>query len=111
VIGPAILRWAIRRSVLASLHAHGLGRHTPAQIGARLAEDFAALADALGVDPYFGGAEPGTLDASAWAMLASVLEAPHRSPVYDALADQPRLVAYVGRFRGRLPTAWPGTAG
>lgn len=110
VVGPLILGGLIYRQVHAGLRAHGLGRHTPAQIGARLAEDFAALAEVLGDDPYFGGADPGTLDASAWAMLASILEAPHRSPVYDALAAQPRLVAYVGRFRGRLPTAWPGTA-
>jgi glutathione S-transferase len=98
---------AARREVLAQLAAQGMGRHTPAQVSAIGVECLAALADYLADKPYMLGAEPHTLDATAFAVVHSLLLAPFESPLKDYVQARPNLVAYHDRMLARW---WPELA-
>ncbi|WP_043112216.1 glutathione S-transferase family protein [Solimonas flava] len=99
---PAPLRLAIgplaRRGVRAQLKGHGLGRHPRAEILRRAAQDVQALADWLGERPYFMGAQPTTLDASAYGFLGNLHDAPIDTPLKGIVAAHPNLVAYCARM-------------
>jgi glutathione S-transferase len=92
-----------RRQVLGALQAQGTGRHSPAEvanIGARIVD---AIAAQIGEGPFFFGAEPSTIDATAYAFVAGLLDTPFDGPVRDAAVRHAALRAYVDRVRAR---AW-----
>ena len=93
-----------RKGMLKQLHAQGTGRHSPAEVG-RIGERIvSALAEQIGEGPFFFGAEPATVDATAYAFVLGVLEAPFDGPVRDAAVRKENLKAYVARVRQRC---WP----
>jgi glutathione S-transferase len=90
-----------RKGMLKQLHAQGTGRHSPPEVG-RIGERIvSALAEQIGEGPFFFGAEPATIDASAYAFMVSLLEAPFDGPVRDAVARKENIKAYVGRVKQR----------
>jgi glutathione S-transferase len=93
-----------RKQMLASLQAQGTGRHSPAEVGRVGAGIMEALATQIGGGPFFFGPEPCTLDATAYAFLACILDAPFPGPLRDAASKHANLRAYVDRVRAR---AWP----
>jgi glutathione S-transferase len=102
----AVVPALVRRSMRKVLKGQGLGRHTPSEIHARLNADLDALAQTLGADAFFGGAEPATLDAAVYACLANHLWAPFDTPVRQHALSLPTLVAYCARMEalvGRGP--------
>ena len=102
---PAPLRALIgpvaRRGVRAQLKGHGLGRHDRDEIVRRAAQDVQALADWLGDQPYFMGAQATTIDASVYAFVANLHDAPIDTPLKAVVAAHPNLVAYCARLRAR----------
>jgi len=93
----------------AELHAQGIGRHGPqaiAELGVRSIDALAAL---LGEQPYFMGASPSGVDATALGMLASVSTPFFDTPLRRAVAAHPNLQAYVARMMQRHYPAhvWP----
>src|SRR5262249_16129820 len=70
--------WEIVRE---ALHAHGLGRHSRAQIYELGNADTSALASYLGDKQYFMGDNPTSLDATAYAFLAHMIYAGYGSPL------------------------------
>lgn len=94
----------LRRGALQSLQAQGVGRHSPDELDRMSAQLIEALAARLGQSPYFGGEAPGSLDASAYGMLASVVGLPVPSALADAMRAQHSLMAYCERMRARV---WP----
>lgn len=109
VIGGLLLRRMIRPQVLRACHQQGIGRHSPAQIDARALEDLQAISSALGDQPWFAGDQPGAIDATAWAFLASIAWPDFASAPRDALRGDARLMAYLERGRPRMRTAIPAT--
>jgi glutathione S-transferase len=93
----------------AELHAQGIGRHGPQEIAALGVRSIDALAALLGEQPYFMGASPSGVDATALGMLASVLTPFFDTPLQRAAAAHPNLVAYVARMMQRYYPAhvWP----
>ncbi|NKF21238.1 glutathione S-transferase family protein [Solimonas marina] len=90
-----------RRGVRAQLKGHGLGRHPPQEILRRAAQDLQALADWLGDQPYFMGDDATSLDASAYAFIANLYDAPVETPLKALVAAHPNLVAYCARLQQR----------
>lgn len=84
------------------LHAHGLGRHSRAEIHRLVAPDFAAVAALLGERDFVGGAEPCGADATVFAFLASALCPAFESPLRQMVLDHPTLPRYVARMRERF---------
>ena len=102
---PAGVRWvavpALRRSVLRSLRAQGTGRHTPDEIATIARADLDAVAGVLGPRDYLLGPQPAVADATAYAILVSVLDFPVDTPARTHLRQHPTLLAYVERMRAR----------
>lgn len=95
---PALVRRKMRRDLI----GQGIGRHRADEIVARGREDIDALADALGTQPFFGGDEPGAIDATVYAFLANLLWVPLDAPLRHHLAAQSALVGYCERMRDRI---------
>jgi glutathione S-transferase len=91
----------VRKGMLKSLYRQGTGRHTRDEVYALGIADVSALADSLADKPYFLGAEPTSLDASAYAFIANLLWAPIDSPLSLHTRAQKTLVAYAERMKAR----------
>ncbi|MGV8997458.1 MAG: glutathione S-transferase family protein [Parvibaculaceae bacterium] len=87
-----------RKNVRNNLFAQGLGRHSRDEIYAFGAADLKAMSDMLGDKAFFFGAEPSMADASAYALLVSILGPDLNSPLKEAALTHPNLVAYVERM-------------
>ena len=95
---PAIMRKKARTN----LKGHGLALHQPQEIAAMVADDAAALAWRLGDQPFFGGEQPGILDATVYGTLANLLIPHMTSPASQAIARYPELVRFCERITARL---------
>jgi glutathione S-transferase len=91
----------IRRRVRHSLHAHGIGRHSKAEIEALAARAIDAFADFLAAKPFFFGSEPTGVDATAFAFIAGALCPIFTTAVRTAAERHDNLRAYVGRMTAR----------
>lgn len=99
------LRWVVphlaRRGLRRQLHAQGMGRHSREEIMQIGCRDIAALAAFLGSKPYFLGEQPTSLDASAYAFLANIVQVPLDSPIKQEALGHANLVAYCERMKTR----------
>lgn len=103
---PPVIRSVIprlvRRQVKEQLRAQGTGRHTRDEIFAMGRADLDCLSETLGEGPYFGGAEPRSIDATMYAFLAIVLwSPPEGGPLNEHVKTKPNLVAYCERMKAR----------
>jgi glutathione S-transferase len=90
-----------RKQMLKTLFVQGTGRHTPPEVG-RIGERIVtALAEQIGEGPFFFGAEPSTIDATAYAFASGLVDTPFEGPVRDAAARKENLKPYVERIRKR----------
>jgi glutathione S-transferase len=90
-----------RRGQRRQLYGHGMGRHTREEIYALGVADIAALADWLGDKPFFMGAQPSSLDATAYAFLANLLWVPLDTPLTRAARERQNLAGYGERMKAR----------
>lgn len=95
---PAIVRRKMRRDLV----GQGIGRHDASAIAMRACADLDALSVLLGEAPYFGGSEPGAIDATTYAFLANALWPPIDTLPRRHLQQQEALVAYCERMRERV---------
>jgi len=99
---PPVLRSIVpvvaKRSLRKTLHAHGLGRHTPKQIYAKAEQDLQAASDFLGDKPFFLGKQPRTVDASAFGVLTGMIDATLKTPLTPIAAKFENLTAYTSRM-------------
>jgi glutathione S-transferase len=106
---PVVVRRVIgrmmRKKALGQLYGHGMGRHGSEEIYALARQDIQALADFLGDRPFFMGEAPTSLDATAYAFLASLQATPFDSPLKTEVQSRPRLAAYVERMTERFFSA------
>ena len=90
-----------RRGQLRALRGHGVGRHTSGEIYALGCADLTALSDFLADKPFFLGAEPTALDATAYAFLANLLWVPIDSPLTRHARSFANFITYVKRMKQR----------
>jgi len=94
IVGPGI-----RRGVGRSVRGHGIGAHTPAEIHAIGIRDLDAVCDVLADKPFLMGVVPSEIDATAYGLLANILQAPIESPIKDEGLRRTSLVDYLERVR------------
>jgi glutathione S-transferase len=94
----------IRRDVIKSIRNQGVGRHTDAQINAIGIKLLSAVADWLADKPFMLGDQPRTLDATAYAFLNGVLDAPIENAIKAHLQSRANLVSYCARMKARYWT-------
>jgi glutathione S-transferase len=92
----------VRRKVRQSLHAHGMGRHKPAEIVALATRSVDAVAAYLGQKPFFMGNEPVGVDATMFSFVAGALCPAFESPIRAAAESHDNLKRYVGPMAGRF---------
>lgn len=106
---PALARplvaYMAKRSILAALHGHGLGRMETDEVLHRGRADLDALADALTSD-WFLGPAPHSIDATVFGLIANLLHTPYPSALRDHLKTRPKLLAWEERMRGRYWADW-----
>lgn len=88
----------VRRRVRGTLHAHGIGRHSEAEMTELAARGIDALAQILGDNRYFLGDRPSGADAMLFAFLACGLCPIFENPLRSRLEAMPNLVAYRDRM-------------
>ena len=95
-----------RRGMKKSLHGHGMGRHSEAEIMAIGRRDISALATFLADKPFILGDQPCSLDASAYAFIANLSgdQVPDSALKQHALTF-PQFGAYVQRMQARYFTS------
>ena len=102
---PPPLKWIVptfaRRGLVKELYGHGMGRHSREEIYSIGRRDITALADFLADKPFFMGAMPCSLDATAFAFLANLLCPAVESPLKQHASQYPQLQAYCQRMRSR----------
>lgn len=103
---PALLRKPVevlaRRRLRGYLHAHGMGRHSEAdmlRLARRTIETMAAL---LGDKPYVMGEQPTGTDGIFYAMTSAMLCPYFESPLRHAAQGHPNLIGYEQRMRARF---------
>jgi glutathione S-transferase len=94
-------RAAGRERVLANSQAHGLGRHSPAEIDALSARSLGSLAEILGGGPYLIGDKPCGADATAFAFVAAAATPFFETRVRRQAESHPNLMAYRDRLMGQ----------
>jgi glutathione S-transferase len=92
----------IRRGLMKTLDAHGLGRHGADAIYAAGVSDLDACATLLGDRPWALGAEPSSYDATFFAWLWHIVAQPNDNPLTRGAKRHPNLVSYVERTRAAL---------
>lgn len=101
-LAPALIRPVIvamvRRQVRKNLRAHGLGRHTDAEIVMLANRSIDALAAILGDKPYLMGTKPCGADATALAFVASVLTTHFETPIRLYAEGHKNLASYRDRL-------------
>jgi len=103
---PAVIRPIVvamtRRKLRATLHGHGIGRHSPDELLALATRSIDAIADFLGDKPFFMGSEPTGVDATMFAFVCGLLS-PHFETRSRAVAERhDNLRRYVGRMTARF---------
>jgi len=99
--GRLVLR-LIRRELLAQARKQGSGRHSREEIYSIGTENIDSLAYYLGDKPFFTGAYVVSYDAGFHAFLQTILRAPYRTPLRDALARHANLIAYTKTLTRKL---------
>ena len=94
----AIIVSIVRRKVRNNLTAHGLGRHTDAEIVSMSNRNLDALSGVLGDKPYLMGTTACGADATAFAFTAGILCPVFDSPIQKHAASHQNLVAYAQRL-------------
>jgi glutathione S-transferase len=90
-----------RRGLRKELHGHGMGRHSRDEIYAIGCRDINALAELLGDQAFFLGAQPASIDATGYAFFANLLWVPIDSPLRDQAARHANIEAYCQRMKAR----------
>jgi glutathione S-transferase len=91
----------VRNKTRQKLQGQGMGQHSAAEIYAIGCADVMALSDFLADKPFFLGAQPTSLDASAYGILVGLLWTPVESLVKAQAQQLPNLTAYCERMRDR----------
>ena len=95
---PDGAREAGRERARQTLHGHGIGRHSDAEVAELAGRSLGALSDFLGDKPYLMGERACGADATMFAMLAGILTPFFESRLRDLALGHRNLAAYVERM-------------
>jgi glutathione S-transferase len=100
---PRLLRSYIQNKVRndfkKALYYQGVGRHTRDEIYELGKKDIAALATMLGTQSFIFGFKPTSIDATAYAFIANILQTPIASPLREFANQFSELHVYCDRMK------------
>lgn len=90
-----------RHKLKQQAYQQGMGRHDLPTVLARGRGYIDAIAAYLADKPYFMGNEPGTIDATVYSFVASLLATPLTPELGEHVKRHENLIAYCDRMRAR----------
>ena len=87
----------IVKDMKSGMYAHGVGRHSHAEIYAFALHDLNVVEDILGNKPYLLGDNPSEYDASTYGLLANFMAKPFPSVMSAYIENSKALSAYIAR--------------
>ena len=103
---PPLVRDAVatmaRRGVRRALHGQGYGRYAPEEVAAHGAADLGALSASIAPSGFAVSERATSYDATLYAFLTNILDAPVETPLKAAAQKYSGLSAYLVRMRTRL---------
>jgi len=97
-----IMRRVVRSQIIKSSKAHGMGRHTTAEVHALAARGLDALSGILGDGRYFGGDRVAGADATIFSFIDSMSCPIFDTPVIAMVEDRKNLHDYRDRMRAEF---------
>ncbi len=98
---PAFMRGfvfgKIVKDMKKGMYAHGIGRHSHAEIYGFALQDLKAVEDILGNTPYLLGKTPSEYDASTYGLLANFIAKPFPSVMSEYIGNSKTLGGYIAR--------------
>lgn len=98
---PALVRGFIFGKLVKDMKkgmvAHGIGRHTDAEIFSLGLADLKAFEDVLGDKPYLLGSTPSEYDATGYGFLANFMAKPFPSVMSEYIGNSKTLSGYIAR--------------
>ena len=91
-----------QRSVIKTLHLHGLGRHSDSEKLHIAEQDIKALSDYLGSKDYFLTDSVTTLDITVFAFMSELIVPQVTSELSDVARKYDNLVQFVDRMKNRF---------
>lgn len=91
-----------RKKIRGQIMGHGMGRLTLEEMFELGKEDIDSLANFLDKKSYFMGAQPTSLDASAYGILINTLGCPIESPLKDYALTKSNIFDYCRRMQARF---------
>lgn len=92
----------IRQDMQEQLRRQGMGRHTAEEVAHFGIQDMKAISDWMEEKPFLMGDKPTLVDATVYAYVANILEAPFKSEVKNFGLATPNLLPYCERMRQRF---------
>lgn len=92
----------LRRRMRTTLMLQGTMRHSDEEIIAAAISDWRAVLTIMSDGPFFFGAQPTSIDATVFGVLATTVLTPIESPIRDFLRSQPKCMAYSDRMVARF---------
>ena len=92
---------AQREAVRTRLSAQGTGAHSPEEIYRLGLKSLLAIETQLGNAPFMLGANPSSLDATAYGFLANLVDTKFDNPLNHKARATPSFVAYCARIKKR----------
>lgn len=89
----------IRNNTRKTLYAHGIGRHSRAEIMEVFENSLQSLSKILGSQTYFFGSQPCSFDATAFGMLSEFILVNFDNPFNKQARTYANLVAYCRRMQ------------
>ncbi|MGP8231979.1 MAG: glutathione S-transferase family protein [Methylovirgula sp.] len=103
---PPLVRDAVaamaRRGVRRALNGQGYGRYAPQEVLANGAADLEALSASITPGGFAIGERPTSYDATLYAFLTNILDAPVETLLKAAAQEYPELSGYLARMHDRL---------
>ena len=97
----AIVPKMLRKKTIKALHAQGTGRHSENEVIDIANRSFQALSDLLGNKDYFYGDKPSSFDSTAYAFLASFIQAGIDNEINSKAKNFKNLVSYCERITNK----------
>ncbi|EQC48548.1 glutathione S-transferase, C-terminal domain protein [Bacteriovorax sp. BSW11_IV] len=91
-----------RRSVVSTLYANGMGRHSHDEVLDFLEDDFKALSTLLGDKKYFFGDQISSLDATVFGFITNCLQVSMTPELFKLASKYQNLVAFEKRIKKLL---------
>ena len=95
----------IRRQFTKVLYGQGIGRHNRDDVYQLGKEDMLAISTLLGDQNFMLGNEVSSVDATAYAFLANIIQVPIESPLKEYANTLPNLAAYCDRMKEKFSAA------